>query len=81
MSGDLMPFVGREAMLYTPGRPASPIRIDGVSTATDAAQQEYDISYTSDCVLPEQFTDETILTDSTSGEGLRPTQPSEIPDP
>lgn len=66
-----MDFLGRELTLYADGRATGTIRIEGVSTASDAAALDYDFTYSGDPIAPEQLGEAAVLTDGNPEAALR----------
>jgi hypothetical protein len=69
--GDALQFLDQELSFYAHGDLAGHIRIEGVSTASDDAKQEFDFSYSGDEIRPEQLGDGSVITDGRVEEALR----------
>jgi len=70
-NGNAMQFLDRELSFYAHGDLAGRIRIEGVSTASDADKQEFDFSYSGDEILPEQLGEGSVITDGRVEDALR----------
>lgn len=62
-SGNPTDFLDRELSFFAHGRLQGRIHVDGISTASDHKQHEYDFSYTGDEVFPDQLDENAVLTD------------------
>ena len=66
-----MQFLNRELSVYAHEKLAGRIRVEGVSTASDAKNQVFDFSYSGDEILPEHLGTGTVITDGHMEDALR----------
>jgi len=64
-------FLGKEFGFYSEGREVARIRIEGVSTASNAERGVFDFSYSGDEIRSEQVNASSLITDGLYEEAKR----------
>jgi hypothetical protein len=57
-------FLNKDVWFYSSEHSRKPIRMEGISTASDAERNVYDFHYKGAVILPEEITDHSIISNA-----------------
>ena len=68
-------LLNKDLWFYSSEHSRKPIRMEGISTATDVEQNVYDFHYKGAVILPEEITDHSVITDAPFEQALERISP------